>query len=407
MAVSFRYVRKRRLKKPMLQAKEPVRWWLWLFGAALIFLLIGWLHYLFVVSPLDYANKDFMSLWTGGKAVLRGLDPYNVAVWQPLRAEYGSRWMPDPRAPFPLWTFLFTVPFALFPLQIGAAAWLTFQEALLVLNMMWLVGSIGRYRPSAAEVALLALGAFASITTALVLINGQMTYALLAILTLYLLLARAERPFWAGFILSFIALKPNPFIVFVPLFGLWLLWRRRWHTVAGTVVGGALLLAVSWIVQPGWLPAWLNARSKTAVVEITPTVWGLAAELSPTWWLPLGTVLTVVIVAVVGWYLFTRDDLDEASVLSLAIAASLLTTPYVWTYEHALLFLPWLWAFTQLRRRRLAQMGWVLLAWLLPWLLFMVAALRSRETYAFLVPVLALVVIWWLEGRAPVQERSS
>ncbi|MDX1664791.1 MAG: hypothetical protein R3272_13450, partial [Candidatus Promineifilaceae bacterium] len=42
-----------------------------------IFLVLAWLHYRLVVPPLDYANKDFMTLWTGGKAILLGLDPYD------------------------------------------------------------------------------------------------------------------------------------------------------------------------------------------------------------------------------------------------------------------------------------------------------------------------------------------
>src|SRR5690606_26554032 len=98
---------------------------------ALPFVLVVRAHFRFVVGPLDYANKDFMSLWSGATAILQGLNPYDEAVWEPLRAAYGSSWMPDPRAPFPLWTFLFLTPFALLPIPVAAAVWLTVQELLL------------------------------------------------------------------------------------------------------------------------------------------------------------------------------------------------------------------------------------------------------------------------------------
>ncbi|MFW6068748.1 MAG: hypothetical protein ACOC9E_04110, partial [Chloroflexota bacterium] len=75
----------------------------WRAALAVVFglALVVWAHFRFVVGPLDYANKDFMSLWSGATAVLQGLNPYDEAVWTPLRAAYGSSWMPDPRAPFP------------------------------------------------------------------------------------------------------------------------------------------------------------------------------------------------------------------------------------------------------------------------------------------------------------------
>lgn len=381
------------------ETREGQMWRVVLPLGVLAFILLAWLHYRFVVAPLDYANKDFMSLWTGARALLQGLNPYDADVWQPLRAQYGSSWMPDPRAPFPLWTFLAMVPFALLPLSQAAAAWLTFQECLLAVNLFVIVVRIGKYRPGTREVALLGLGAFLSASTVLVLINGQMTFLLLQFLSAYLLLEERSSPFWAGVALSLLAFKPNPFVLFVPLFGLWLLWQRRWRVVAGAAVGGFFLLGLTTLIQPGWLLQWLNVRSKTEVVSITPTVWGLAAEISPAWWLPVGLLLAVALTAGVTRYVFWRPGLDEATVVAVALAASLLVTPYTWAYEHALLFLPWILLFARLRNRRLAQLLWVLLAWLVPWLFLSLAAVRLLDTFGFMVPALALWAIAWHAAR--------
>lgn len=398
----------------MVQGSETVnrwearKWPIAIVLGILVLVLLAWLHYRFVVTPLDYANKDFMSLWTGARAILRGLNPYDAEVWQPLRAEYGSNWMPDSRAPFPLWTFLLMIPFALLPLSQAAAAWLTFQEFLLALNLFVIVISLGKYRPGIWEVAILGLGAFLSASTVLVLINGQMTFLLLLVLSAYLALNQRPAPFWAGVTLSLLALKPNPFVMFVPLFGLWLIWKRRWPTVGGAAAGGFFMLGVTMLLRPGWLQQWLNVRSKTEVVSITPTVWGLAAELAGSWWLPVGLLLTIVLTSGVALYLFSRPGLDEVTVVALALSASLLVTPYTWAYEHALLFLPWLLVFARLNNRRIAQLLWLVLAWLVPWLFLGLAAVRVLDTFGFMVPALALVaVLWMAETQVKAEDKPA
>ncbi len=269
----------------------------------------------------------------------------------------------------------------------------------MIAAIYWLIGLIQRYRPTPGEAGLLLLGMFGSIVTILVLINGQMTMFLLAIIVLFLLLLKKERLFLAGFTLAFIAVKPNPFILFVPLVGLWLLLQKQWRVIGGGITGTLTLLAVSWLLKPGWLLEWLNVREKTSVVTITPTVWGLSAEISEIWWLPIGLVLTTLIVAGVGWLIFTKPALPAEAVIGLALSASLLTTPYIWTYEHALLFLPWAWLFATLQNRRLAQGVWLLLAFVVPWLLFLIAAIRINDSLGFVSPLLALVGVWWLQGR--------
>ena len=268
-------------------------------------------------------------------------------------------------------------------------------QLLLGLALYGVISSLRRYRPTPVETGLLATGAYASIVTILVLINGQMTLFLLALLVLFLWLLKQKRLFWAGFALAFLALKPNPFILFVPLTGLWLLWRQQWRVIFGGVTGALALLAVSWLIQPGWLIAWLTVTQKTSVVTITPTVWGLSAEISETWWLPIGLFLTVLITAWVARVIFSNPHLPAEVVVSLALSASLLTTPYTWAYEHALLFLPWAWLFAVLQNRRAAQGVWLLLSLVVTWGLFLIAAARTNDSLGFVSPLLALICVWW------------
>lgn len=353
---------------------------------------VVWLHWRFVVTPLDYANKDFMSLWTGGKALWRGLNPYDPAVWGPLRAEYGSRWFPDPRAPFPLWTFLLTAPFALLPLPWAAAAWLTFGEGLLALSLFWLLRERERATLAPVDLGLLVVGAFLSPATILALINGQLTFVLLACLALGVVYAGRGEEGRAGIFLAAILLKPNPFILFAPLLGLWLLWQRRWRTIAAALLTTIVLFLITWLIQPGWLFDWLNVTEKAAVVTITPTLWGLAAEWGGSAWWLVGLLLTIALTAGVGLAVFRPPRLPDAAVYALALAASLLVTPYVWTYEHVLLYLPWTAWYARQSSAGRARLGWLAQTLLVPWVVFLLAVVRVNDVYGLVVPLLTLLV---------------
>jgi hypothetical protein len=91
--------------------------------------------------------------------------------------------------------------------------------------------------------------------------------------------------------------------------------------------------------------------------------------------------------------------LPETAVVSLALAASFLVTPYMWTYEHGMLFIPWLWVFTQLKSRRVAQISLILIAFVLPWLLFGAAVVRLQESLSFILPVVTIILLLFTQNR--------
>ncbi len=353
-----------------------------------VFGLLTWGMYNMLTGPARYNNRDFMSLFAGGKAVLRGLDPYDPAVWNPLRADLGSTWMPDERVPFPLWTLLLVLPFAALDLGWGAAAWLAFSLCVLGAGMFFLINTYYHKRLPVGEFFLVALLIFTYRAVLVSMNNGQITFVLFFILALFLLLVERKRPFLAGVTLAFILIKPNPFILFVPAFGLWLLWQRRWQIIAGAATSGLGMLLVSWLVQPGWLFEWLNVRGKTVATFITPTLWGLAYEIAPAWWALLGLGFVVLVTAVLGLIIFRNHNLSEKEVLPLVLIASLLTTPYAWVYEHLLLLIPSILIFLAIKQRGLAAVIWLLLAFVLPWGTFWLAENRSSDTLTGLVPLL-------------------
>ncbi|MCI0394314.1 MAG: DUF2029 domain-containing protein [Chloroflexi bacterium] len=383
---------------------QPVlnRWrWPLLALLLMVFLVaMTWANYTYLHAP-KYVHRDFMSLWAGGWAILHDIDPYDPELWRPLRLELGSKWTTgDAGNAFPLWTLVLFTPLSALDSGWAAAIWLTLSQALLALSVFLLAIVLGERRPTVAEFALLAFGAFQLRGTLVTLHNGQITLVLLAIITLFLVFMKQGRPFTAGFVLAFIVLKPNPFILFAPLLALWLLLRRQWRVVAGGGTALAILLAASWLVLPGWLFTWQNVRDKLSSSVrsfIMPTLWGVATEVSVDWAPLVGLIFVALLTAVLGWYVFHHWELDANQVVSLALVGSLLVTPYAWAYEHALLIIPLVLLFTRLERR-LAWAIWLGLVYFLPWFMYWAAGQQQersgRGTAEVLIPLLSAAVVW-------------
>lgn len=383
------------------------RWVLVPLVALSVVMLVG-MHYRFLTSPARYVNEDFMTLWCGGRAMLEGIDPYDSDAWLALRARYKSTWMPNPRLPYPLWTAWLMVPFAALDLDWAAACWLVLSELLVGACCLTLMTQFGPRKPTMLEFGLVVLGAFAFRGTITNLINGQFTIVLLAVLTAFLVLSERDMAFWAGVALSGMAFKPNVFLLCAPLVALALIQRQAWHIIVGSGTGGAVLLLVGWISQPDWLLRWLAVRGKTEATFKTPTVWGFAYDLFPAWWPAVGLGFAILVVVLVGWLVLWHRELDVKQVVPLAVGGSLMVTPYVWAYEHALLLIPLVLLFVWVRDRKLAWVAWILGSMVVPWALYWVAIQRERDTMSWLVPLLTSVafgvfVLWQMRRQGKEQ----
>jgi hypothetical protein len=339
-----------------------------------------------------------MSLWSGGRAIWEGVNPYDPESWVSLRVKYGSDWIPDDRAPFPMWTFLFSAPFALLDVGWGAATWLSFSLILLIFSLFLLIQSRGEPLP-VWEFVLLLLGIFA-FRPSLISINfGQITFLLTFSVLLFVYLVERGRAFAAGLALSLIVLKPTPFVLFAPIMAIWLLHQRRWRVIAGGVAGVLALLSISWLIQPGWITPWLSTRGKAEYAIVMPTVWGMAHDLWSTWWILIGGGVVISLTAVVGWLIVSDNLTDVVHVTALSLAVSLLCTPYAWVYEHVLLLAPLVFLFLRLRKRITASFIWIFFIFILPWFMYWIAEQRQLSTYNVIAPLLVSLVYYWLAVR--------
>jgi hypothetical protein len=237
----------------------------------------------FVIYPLiegsnDVINSDWPAFATGGRLIVQ--DPghlYDFDTQRRVQLEVtGGRTLVtlgiNGILPFlaPAWVAFFAVPFELMGTDLGGRLWILFGLACLALGLYL----VARPRPPAAIPTRAArvlpakrggeragyspaLPAFASVPTALLLLNAQLDgIVALGIGAAVVLWAQ---PFLAGLCLGLTLVKPQ---LVLPL-GAALLVARRWRVLAGWAAAGVVLLAASAALNPRWVLEWVPALGST------------------------------------------------------------------------------------------------------------------------------------------------
>jgi hypothetical protein len=131
--------------------------------------------------------------------------------------------------PYPPWFAAMMVPFTIPPAPIGFALWLAVSLA----AALFLAYRVHQFLPELGVVGAPA-AVLAAIPVAWGLFMGQPTVLLAVAVSEMFISFRARRDFRAGLWLSVLLLKPQ----YALLFGLFILWKRRWHAVGGATLGG-------------------------------------------------------------------------------------------------------------------------------------------------------------------------
>lgn len=263
--------------------------------------------------------------------------PYLSPPWAlPLFLPFG--WMPYPAAIAAWWV-----------LQIGAAAW-----GVDVLRRA-LLPDVERKD---------ALFSFFTFPAAIIfVVFGQASGTLLLWSALGLVAMRERRDVTAGAWISLMWIKPQLVIFWLMLSVL----QRRWRMLGTMVAGGALALALGYLIDPAAARVWprfavaLDALFRS---EGFPS-WGLAtaygfAVVAFQKWMPalVAPVAGVGATALLGWsaWRLLRRPGDDV-VLAGAMIAGLAATAHLWWYDLTLLAVPMALAWRKVDSRELAVLG--------------------------------------------------
>lgn len=359
-----------------------------------------------IVAGQDYRNSDFFSYWLAGKLVLAGEDPYQPAVWVAGHDVYAATWVSDDHFLYPLPLAVLFIPLGCLSLETAYMSWVMLSMALTV-SAVLLTASLARH----ARVGTILFPLFAGLVIfrplMVVFRNGQLAALLLFLLAASLVALQRGHWLVGGVLLGCLILKPSLGVPVLILAGLWMLFHRHGRGLVGMVIAGAVLLLVGLLVNAHWVETYLQvgAGKLDATFGYSPTVWGLAYELTgtaPGAWVS-GGGLAALIFVVSLWCLWKESSPVRA--LRIVLPAALLITPYLWAYDQTLLILPLVgWTAVMLEQRKpFLQMALLpLCVSIFSLVLLLLAVQQGVDVWSVLLPL-----IFWCVAILPYRPKCK
>lgn len=368
-------------------------------GAVLALALVGW--------PANvYRNSDFVQFYSGARAIAEGASPYDTSWWTALHERLGSgavlRAPPHPVAgpldwttPYPLWTFLVLLPFGLLPFAVAAPAWVVAEAAALVVSLLSFVRGL-RYKARDAIV-------FAGFTLAfqplwLTPSTGNVSAFVAAAFVGAFAAALAGRGALAGALASLVLLKPQSYLIAMPVLLLALPRGPRSTALLFAALAAAALGAGSWLVQPGWVAPWLaNARALQATEFSNATGWTVHRLIPGAAPLVSAIVVALAGAALTAWWWRARPSYRV--LVAAALPISVFVSPHGWTYDSLALLASLGIAIgcVDLRGHRVPRLAVIAAVFcVLPWLLYLSDMSGNGEELSALVPLAVFLATIWI-----------
>jgi hypothetical protein len=301
---------------------------LWLFPivGVCVYVVMLWLLPSESKERMLLGRNDFVAFYAGAKLV-GNADPYDGAAVERIQREVAgmqSGHLHYIRLPF---YGYFLRPLGWLPYR---GAYLLFQAV----NLLCFFWFLWQFVPGNRELA-----AFASLSIPLyaMLQNGQDTGLLLFLVSCSVVLTRKRLDLWSGFVLSLCAIKPHLFLL-MPLV---LILQRRWRVLSGAVIGGILLLAISFGVGgQGWPRAFLKVATgplENPALDNMPNLRTLSVLLGPAD-LAVQILLSACVILATAYLAFHTADYEMA--FTFGIIGSLLISFHSYTQDCLILLLP-------------------------------------------------------------------
>jgi hypothetical protein len=351
--------------------------WRWRGSVAMLAVAVGFVIYPLIEGGNDVINSDWPAFATGARILVS--DPghlYDFEIQRRVELDVtGGRTLItlgiNGILPFvaPAWVAFFAVPFELLGTNLGGRLWILFGLACLAVGLYLAV------RPRAPGAI---LPAFASVPTALLLLNAQLDG--IVALGIGAAISLWSRKYLAGLCLGLSLLKPQ---LMLPL-GVALIASRQWRVLGGWATSGVALTAAAAVLNPQWVFQWLpalNGPVRAGSREVDLAHFGTLLPSGAQAFAVAG--LTVITIAAVVLLARRRDDFPAAA--SVLVAGGVLAAPHA---------LP-----TDLVLVSVALAIWGHAQWY-DWLLLSVGAAIAAFIPAPVPAVTGVVVIGWVCLRA-------
>jgi hypothetical protein len=295
--------------------------WRWRGSVALLAVCLAFFIYPLLPND-DVINSDWPAFATGARLIVS--DPghlYDLNVQKVVQKDVtGGRVLItlgiEGILPFlaPAWVAMLAVPFDAFGTDIGGRIWILF-------GLVCLAG--GLYLANRPRPPTLILPGFATVPTALMLLNAQLDG--IVALGIGAAIALWKRPYLCGLALGLTLVKPQ---LVLPL-GVAVILERRWKVLAGWAIAGVALLAPTLVVNPHWIQDWLGQTRATVAAgsrEVDlPHLGVLLPDSAQTVAVAALTVIAVVVVLFLAWRLRAQEMRPAIAVL---VIGGVLASPH-------------------------------------------------------------------------------
>ncbi len=363
-------------------------------------------------------HNDFLSRWEGARSYWRdGLNPYSAEASLNIQTRIYGRAASDDEDPglfaYPFYTVFLMWPLTTISYAWASAIWMVLLEVCLIAAVLLLM-DLFDWHPRPGLLALLLFWSLANYFAMRGLILGQpgLVVYLLQVIVLWALAKQHDA--LAGTALALSTLKPQMVFLFVPLLLLWA-WRvRRWQFMGAFVSAWAALMLVSFVLQPSWLPDWIDqVRFYPSYTRIGSPVWVVTR-----FYLGLGAVGewigNLALWALMGWawvMVLVQQRMERlAWVIMITLTTTHLSALRTATPHYVIFTIPLVFYFMTVTQRWRAGTIWVALFLVVllvePWAQFLLTVEGRFEhpsmyvplAFGMLVLLWATRRVWWASG---------
>lgn len=350
--------------------------WRWRGNVALVGVALAFFIYP-VLPNVDVISSDWPAFDTGARLIVSNpTHLYDLDVQRRVETQVtGGRVLVSLGIkgilPFlaPAWVALIGVPFDPFGPNIGGRLWMLFG----LLCML-----AGLYLANRGRSPTDFLPAFASVPTALVMVNAQIDG--LVVLGVGAAIALWPRRYLVGLALGLTLVKPHLMLALGA--ALLLTAAKEWKVIAGWASSGLALLLATLALDPHWVFDWLGqtrATVQTGAREVDLPHW---AVLLPDRYQGLGiAVLTLATLAAVLWLAWLKRGQQMRPALAIILAGGVLAAPHALPTDMVLV--------------AMAMLLWARARWF-EWLGLSVVALISALAAAPVPAVIGPLAIAWV-----------
>lgn len=320
--------------------------------------------------------------------------------------------------PYPLWTVVMMLPFALLPQKISMLIWLTCNLLMLASSIaIFIMMTRWQLTPITLVVIVSLCGLFLPVLTSFSL--GQLTFFSLLAITLAAYFFINQKWIPLGITLGISLIKPQVMILLIGMVMLQSVLQRRWRVLISFSATVLILVAISlpFISSPQQVIGGGIGNHLGSFIGRTSTIWSLFLTLGISWIVPLMYSIGLIGWLFQKWIPFFRNvipTIDQSLFLfSASVIVNLIVLPYSWMYNLVLLLLPYGYSAVQiLKIKGLARHFWfavmLFIMYPLTIALFVIFEGHSGTQAHQIIPAFFLLAVMIaLESKSKTEESSG